>query len=97
MKRYKLIINKFAEDDLENSMKYYQERSVGLGTEFMLEVKETLKKIEENPYLFQKIEKEARKANVERFPFAILYIVKDMIINVFSVFHFSRNMETENK
>ncbi len=97
MKKFRLFINKFAEKDLEDSKKYYDEQREGLGTEFLLEVKETITKIEENPYQFQKVEKEARKASINRFPFGIFYIVKDLIINVFSIFHFSRNPETWKK
>lgn len=91
MKKYKLFVNKFAEDDLENSAEYYNEQQQGLGNEFLLEVKAVILRIEDNPYQFPKIEKEARKASVNRFPFAVFFVVEDDLISVFSIFHFSRN------
>ena len=56
-----------------------------------MEVKEIILRIENNPYQFPKIEKEARKASLKRFPFAVLFVVENNLINVFSIFHFSRN------
>ena len=97
MKKYVLFINKFAEKDLENAQNYYNEQKEGLGTEFLMEVKGAVKIIEENPFQFQKVEKEARKANIGRFPYCILYIVNELTINVFSVIHFSRNPEIWKK
>ncbi len=61
MKKYKLFINKFAEKDLENSSKYYNEQQEGLGNAFLLEIKAVIFRIENNPYQFPKIEKEANR------------------------------------
>ncbi|PID89506.1 MAG: plasmid stabilization protein [Bacteroidia bacterium] len=91
MKKYKLFLNKFAEKDLKNSIEYYNEQQQGLDNEFLLEVKAVILRIENNPYQFPKIEKEARKASVNRFPFAVFFVVKEDLISVFSIFHFSRN------
>lgn len=90
MKNYKLFVNKFAEEDLENSTEYYNKQQQGLGNEFLLKVKEVILRIEDNPYQFPKIEKEARQANINRFPFAVFFVVEKNLINVFSIFHFSR-------
>ncbi len=91
MKKYKLLINKFAKDDIENSVEYYNEQQQGLGNEFLLEVKSVILRIENNPYQFPKVEKKARKANVSRFPFAVFFVVEGDFISVFSIFHLSRN------
>ncbi len=91
MIKFQLFINRFAENDLENSINYYEEQKYGLGNKFLLELKETIKRIEGNPYQFPKIERKARKANLTKFPFAILFVVDGALINVFSIFHLSRN------
>lgn len=52
----------------------------------MIEVRITLHRIRNNPYQYAKIEKEARKANVDKFPFSVFYIVKEKQINVFQYF-----------
>ena len=70
MKKYKLFVNKFAEEDLENSKDFYNNQRQGLVNEFLLELKKVILRIENNPYQFPKIEKEARKASLNKFPFA---------------------------
>ncbi len=97
MKKYTLFINKFAEEDLENSKKYYDNQQQGLGSDFLLEIKEVVLRIEKNPYQFSVIDKKARKVSLKRFPFAIFFVVEDNLINVFSIFHFSRNPDVWRK
>jgi len=64
MKHYKLLINSFAERDIVSSKHYYDAQKEGLGDEFLLELKRTIKSIENNPYLYPKIIKSARKASL---------------------------------
>ncbi len=91
MKKFSLKINPFAEEDLEESFEYYENQQSGLGEEFLVEVKTTLNRITENPKQFPKNKDGARKALTKRFPFAIFFYVKDIVINVFAIFHSSRN------
>jgi len=87
----KLIIGPFAEEDLKQAKEYYESQKEGLGDEFVDEVEKTTEKIVQNPLQFPKVKKDLRKASVQRFPFGILYVFKDSLINVLSIFHFSRN------
>ena len=91
MGQFKIFFNKFAENDLEVSKEFYKKQKDGSINKFLVELKRIIKRIEENPFQFPKIEEEARKANLNKFPFAVLFVVKDEIINIFSIFHFSRN------
>jgi len=91
MKNYELIINCFAEDDLISSVKWYDEQREGLGIEFLSEVKRTIKRIEQNPEQFPKYKPQIRKAIVDRFPFTIFFYIEDEVVNVFAIYHFSRN------
>lgn len=52
MINYKLIINPFAEEDLVSSNNWYEEQKEGLGKEFILEIKKTIIKIQQNPEQF---------------------------------------------
>ena len=94
MKKYKLFVNKFAEKDIENLICFYDKKRIGLGDEFLMKLKEIIIRIEENPYQFPKIEKEARKASLKKFPYAVFFVIKNKLINIFSVFHFSKNPKT---
>lgn len=91
MNRFRLIVNPFAEHDLKISKKWYDLQKGNLGTEFILEVENTIQSILSNPFQFTKIKGEIRRALIKRFPFGIYYFVKGDIINVFAVFHFNRN------
>ena len=97
MKKFKVIISPKAEQDLKNSRNYYNEQKENLGNEFVADVKTTVKRIEENPLQFPKYKKEIRKANTNRFPFAILFFVKDTLVNIFAIFNFSRNPQNISK
>ncbi len=97
MKKHKLLINHFAQKDIEKAKEYYNDKRSGLGNEFWQETKAKLKQIEENPNQFQIITDETRRANLKRFPFGVFYISKDFIVNVFGVIHFSRSPELWQK
>ncbi len=47
---YRLILNKFAETDIDISVNYYEEQKEGLGNDFLFELKDTIIRIKNNPY-----------------------------------------------
>lgn len=92
-KKYKLLFTKQAKEEISLSRRYYNKCRQGLGDEFTKEVKNTTKRIVENPHQFQESVTNIRKANTSRFPFSIFYHINDMIIRVIAVFHNSRSPE----
>jgi hypothetical protein len=91
-KQYEIIISPEAENELNISKEFYESKQEGLGKDFVGEVDNTINRIAENPEQFPKVkQKQVRKANVNRFPFGIYFAVKDTIINILAVFHYSRN------
>jgi len=97
MKKYKLRINHFAQNDIEKAKEYYDDKIENLGSEFWQEVKAKLEQIEENPIQFQIIIDDTRRANLKRFPFGVFYVVKGFFVNVFGVIHFSRSPQLWQK
>lgn len=91
MKQFSLIINSFAQSDLKIAADWYAERKEGLDHEFIEEIEKTIHQIVGNPEQFAFVRKKIRMAIVKRFPFGIYYYVGEDVINVFAVFHFSRN------
>jgi toxin ParE1/3/4 len=89
--KYKLNINQFAKNDIKKAKEYYDNIKDGLGSEFIESLDDSFARIEENPNQFQIIKDQTGKANVKRFPFGIYFIVKELLINVFSVMHHSRS------
>ncbi len=93
----KLKISAFAENDLEESIKHYNEQKDGLGVEFVEAIIETFNRIKENPNQFPKEYKQMRKARTERFPVKVFFVVKDTIAYILGIFHASCNPQVMKK
>ena len=91
MIKYSLIINPFAEQDLEDAKSWYDLEKEKLSIEFIEEVDNILLRIINNPFQFPVENNKIRKALVKRFPFSIFFYIEKDVINVFAVFHTYRN------
>lgn len=91
MKIYNLLINPFAELELEEAKDWYNLQQDDLGERFVKEIDKTIIRINENPFQFPKEMKKIRKAIVNDFPYSIFFYMTDNLINVFAIFHSSRN------
>jgi plasmid stabilization system protein ParE len=97
VKKYRLIINAFAKADLEIATDWYASRSEALSQEFIDEIDKTFQRIQNNPLLFAVVRKQIRMSIVKRFPYGVYFYIAGDIINVFGVFHFSRNPKVLRK
>ena len=88
---YKLLINPFAELELIQAKGNYNLLKEDLGERFVKEIDKTINNINKNPFQFPIEKKEIRKAVISNFPFVIFFYVVNSTINVFAVFHTSRN------
>jgi plasmid stabilization system protein ParE len=78
--------------EFEEAVTWYETQRPGLGEEFKLEVKATLKRALTNPGLFQRVRGRAQKARLRRFKkYAVYFAIKDGTFAVIAVFHGSRN------
>ena len=91
MKKYKLIINPFAEQDLYDVRKWYNLQKNYLGKKVVQEIKKTIKRINENPFQFPIEKKQIRKAVVHKFPYSIFFYINNDIINIFAIFNSHRD------
>jgi len=97
VKRYRLIISNFAESDLKMAADWYASQKAGLDLDFVEEIEKAIQRIQDNPRLFAVVRKQVRMSVVKRFPYGIYFYVTGDIINVFAVFHFSRNPKVLRK
>ena len=74
---YLLTVRKEAELDIKIAFEYYEKQREGLGHDFLLCIEECMSKVERNPIHYKVIYKELRRIAVRRFPYRILYLVKD--------------------
>jgi len=79
--------------ELEHSRTWYEERANNLGTEFLIEVDRAIETVREAPRIWPIIEKDRsiRRYIVHRFPYSVVYRIKDHLIQIIAVMHLRRH------
>ncbi|HZR45920.1 MAG TPA: type II toxin-antitoxin system RelE/ParE family toxin [Candidatus Manganitrophaceae bacterium] len=95
--KYAVIIRPEAENDLAEAFSWYEEQRRGLGHDFLLQVDAGLRFLERNPESHPPEYQETRKHLIKKFPYKIIYLVKDGKIIVLAFFHAKRNPKTLKK
>lgn len=80
-----------AERDLADAAAWYEEQRKGLGHEFLDEVMTMLSSVAETPLMYAIVDRNTRRAVINRFPFGVYYRVENATIVVVAVMHGSRN------
>lgn len=78
-----------AVSELIHSVEYYQERVENLGIEFLDEVINTIFRILEFPDAFTQFSQNSRRCLLNRFPFAIIYQIRENEIFIVAITHLS--------
>ena len=87
-----VIFKPAASQEFEEAVAWYEEQRPGLGEEFKLEVKSTLKRALANPEIFHRVRGRAQRIRLRRFKkYAIYFAIKDGTFAVLAVFHGARN------
>jgi toxin ParE1/3/4 len=86
-----IIVRREAQLEVQEAFRYYQEKSEGLGFEFMRSLDAALQSAKRNPFAYQKIYKEIRRILLRKFPYAVFYIVEENRIIVIACFHQKRS------
>lgn len=94
---FKIKILPLAENEIDESIEFYESRNKGLGKQFMSYLQSYLKVLKTNPQLFE-IKKEPgyRELTLVKFPFVIIYEIIENEVIVYSVFHTSRNPQRKS-
>lgn len=79
-----------ARKEFFEAAEYYEEQVVGLGDDFIDEVEKVLSLIEQQPTAGSKITKTERRFLISRFPYGIIYSVKDESITILAVMNLKR-------
>lgn len=89
----RLIVRPEAEDDLAEAVGWYDEREPGLGAALVAEVGQALNRMAVNPLAFRVIRRrpEVRRALLQRFPYRVIFLLRDEAIIVFAVLHSARH------
>lgn len=73
----------------KNAYVWYEEKLIGLGDDFLITLENAYRKISENPTHFSFIDsnKEIRDYLLPRFPFLIVYRIKNDTIEIITIHH----------
>lgn len=85
-----IVIQPAAEAEITEAFRWYEDKSKGLGSEFMRALDATLSAIQRNPSSYAVIHQSVRRAILRRFPYGVLYLMKGEQIIVLACFHASR-------
>jgi len=88
---YQIIVRPEAAREVQEAFDWYEERSEGLGLEFLRAADASLAGVQRNPLAFPKVHKEVRRVLVRKFPYALFYIVEEESIVVVACFHAKRD------
>ena len=83
--KYYLKVRPKAIEDISKIALFYEEKSSGLGKNFILRLDATIERIKRNPLVYSKYYKEYHRALLRRFPIGIFFIVLNDLISVVSV------------
>lgn len=87
----KIRVLSCAEQELAETVDYYNEQCPGLGYEFAVEVKNTFDRIKSFPEAWALISSRSRRCIINRFPYGVLYQVRQEFILVSAIMHLKRD------
>ncbi|MDP2783285.1 MAG: type II toxin-antitoxin system RelE/ParE family toxin [Sulfurimicrobium sp.] len=86
-----LTFAKLARDEMAEAKRYYERQQRGLGRDFQRDTEVSAKRILENPLAWQIEYGPVRRFVFNRFPYKMLYLIREKLIVVVAVAHQHRN------
>ena len=94
----KIRFSQLAKNDFDSSILYYKQQSIELSIKFKTDINQSIKRIISFPTLYPKINQRVQKCVVSKFPYTIIYTIKDDIIYILAIASHHRNpQEYENR
>ncbi len=81
------VFHEDAESELNEASAYYEQTRRGLGTAFLSEVEQAIDTLTTSPLVGVEVEKGVRWWLVDRFPYSVLYQVRDDHIQILAIAH----------
>jgi plasmid stabilization system protein ParE len=88
---YSVDLHPIAQDELDESFHWYEERQPGLGERFISYVDKRISEIAKHPERYSKKKGNFRETLVDVFPFVIIYELIGERIFITHIFHAKRN------
>lgn len=90
---YSYILHKYAQQDYEESLKWYVQRSIGAAEKFVAEIDAVLQLICASPARWRNKYKNFHEITLKKYPFTIIYTIEDdkQLVVISSIYHHKRN------
>src|SRR5262245_12329984 len=85
-----LIFLEPAEQELKETISYYEHQRDGLGDEFAEEFKSATQRILQLPEAWSQLSENIRRCRLNRFPYGIVYAVRGEDVIIVAVMHLRR-------
>jgi plasmid stabilization system protein ParE len=82
-----LIVTKAAEADILHGYRSYEEKQRGLGLRYLDEIEAAFDRVTSNPFHYQEVEPDIRRAVVHTFPYLVFYTFDEESVHVLAVIH----------
>ena len=83
-----------AQAELAEATAYYNSQESDLGSQFVEEVRRTLERILQFPQAWSPVSKRTRRCRTNKFPYGIIYQVRNDVLLIIAVMHLHREPET---
>ena len=80
-----------AEEEFLEAVEHYNEECPGLGYEFAAEVQRAFERVRQYPEAWPVFSPRTRRCPTDRFPYAVLYEIRDDYILVGAIMHLKRD------
>jgi len=87
----KIVYRPMAETDAGEAFSWYEQQRVGLGREFLDELRRAENSIAMMPLAYQIVKREARRCMLHRFPYQLIYRLVGEQVVVLACFHGRRS------
>jgi plasmid stabilization system protein ParE len=91
--RPRLLIRPEAQADLEEAALWYEAQRPGLGDTFSSSVSDLIDRVAINPLHFPVAIRPVRRGLLDRFPYAVYYVVEEGTVVIVAVVHQRRDPE----
>jgi toxin ParE1/3/4 len=88
---YRIVVRPEAAREVQEAFDWYEQRSAGLGPEFLRAADACLARVQRNPLAFPQVHKEVRRVLMRKFPYALFYLIEEESIVVVACFHAKRD------
>lgn len=87
---YNLILEDLAVLEMQEAFEWYESQEPGLGFDLIEKAESCFLDITNNPQYYYNISDKERRIHLDKFPYKIIYFIKENTIVVTSFFHAAR-------